>query len=63
MFIGSSNELGQLESGIAAKLMGLVPSAVFGGVVCMLTVVVVTAASKTLRSLNLRDLEQSKPIL
>jgi MFS family permease len=63
MFIGSSNELGQLESGIAAKLMGLVPSAVFGGVVCMLTVVVVSAASKTLRSLNLRDLEQSKPTL
>ena len=33
MFINSSNELGQFESGVTAKLMGLVPSVVFGG--CM----------------------------
>jgi MFS family permease len=33
MFINSSNELGQFESGVAAKLMGIVPSVVFGG--CM----------------------------
>jgi hypothetical protein len=33
MFINSSNELGQFESGVAAKLMGTVPSVVFGG--CM----------------------------
>ncbi len=31
MFIGSSNEIGGFESGLAAKLMGLVPSVVFGG--------------------------------
>ena len=31
MFINSSNELGQFESGLAAKLMGIVPSVVFGG--------------------------------
>ena len=30
MFINSSNELGQFESGIAAKLLGVVPSVVFG---------------------------------
>jgi MFS family permease len=41
MFINSSNELGQFESGIAARLLGVVPSVVFGG--CMtLTVVIVT---------------------
>jgi len=40
MFINSSNELGQFESGIAAKLMGVVPSVVFGG--CMTIFVVVT---------------------
>lgn len=41
MFINSSNELGQFESGVAAKLMGTVTSVVFGG--CMtLAVVVVT---------------------
>lgn len=33
MFINSSNELGQFESGVMAKLMGTVPSVVFGG--CM----------------------------
>lgn len=31
IFIGSSNELGSFESGVAAKLMGLVPSVIFGG--------------------------------
>jgi len=37
-FIGSSNELGAFESGLAAKLLGLIPSVVFGG--CMTLVVV-----------------------
>jgi MFS family permease len=40
MFINSSNELGQFESGVAAKLMGVVPSVVFGG--CMTLLVVIT---------------------
>jgi MFS family permease len=40
MFINSSNELGQFESGVAAKLLGVVPSVVFGG--CMTIFVVVT---------------------
>lgn len=33
MFINSSNELGQFESGIMAKLLGIVPLVIFGG--CM----------------------------
>ena len=40
MFINSSNELGQFESGVAAKLMGVIPSVVFGG--CMTLLVVAT---------------------
>jgi MFS family permease len=32
-FIGSSNELGAFESGVAARLLGVIPSVVFGG--CM----------------------------
>jgi MFS family permease len=40
MFINSSNELGQFESGVAAKLLGVIPSVVFGG--CMTILVVVT---------------------
>ncbi|WP_254245262.1 MFS transporter [Hymenobacter sp. BRD67] len=31
IFIGSSNEIGSFESGAAAKLMGTVPSVIFGG--------------------------------
>jgi MFS family permease len=40
MFVNSSNELGQFESGVTAKLMGVVPSVVFGG--CMTLLVVIT---------------------
>ena len=57
IFIGSSNELGAFESGVAARLLGLVPSVVFGG--CM-TLAVVAATAKLapkLRRLDLRDLQ------
>jgi MFS family permease len=40
MFINSSNELGSFESGVMAKLLGVVPSVVFGG--CMTIAVVLT---------------------
>lgn len=39
MFINSSNELGQFESGITARLMGTVPAVIFGGA---MTVAIVT---------------------
>lgn len=39
MFINSSNELGQFESGVAATALGTVPSVIFGG--CMTLFVVV----------------------
>lgn len=35
MFIGSSNEIGQFESGLTARLMGTVPAIVFGGCVTL----------------------------
>jgi len=38
IFIGSSNELGEFESGLAASFLGLVPSVVFGGVMTLVTV-------------------------
>ena len=52
MFIGSSNEIGAFESGFAAKLMGVVPSVIFGG--CMTIGVVATTAWKAakLRTLD-----------
>ncbi|HSU27593.1 MAG TPA: MFS transporter [Chitinophagaceae bacterium] len=36
IFINSSNELGQFESGVAATLMGTVPSVLFGGSMTLL---------------------------
>lgn len=38
MFINSSNELGQFESGVAAKAMGVLPSVIFGGAMTLLVV-------------------------
>lgn len=52
-FIGSSNELGAFESGLAAKLLGLVPSVVAGG---MMTLGVVSAM--TWRMPELRRLKR-----
>jgi MFS family permease len=52
MFINSSNELGQFESGLAARLLTTVPSVIFGG--CM-TILVVTIA--WIKAPKLRKLE------
>jgi MFS family permease len=49
MFINSSNEIGQVESGVAAKLMGLVPSVVFGGAMTLLVVIVTWFKAPKLR--------------
>jgi hypothetical protein len=35
IFIGSSNEIGSFESGVAAKLLGTVRSVIFGGLVTL----------------------------
>jgi MFS family permease len=43
VFIGMSNELGELESGVAAALIGAVPAIVAGGAVAVLVVGVVAA--------------------
>jgi MFS family permease len=53
LFIGSSNELGAFESGVAARAMGLVPSVVFGGVMTMLVVVYTWIKAPKLRELKL----------
>jgi hypothetical protein len=49
MFINSSNEIGNFESGVAAKLMGIVPSVVFGGAMTLLVVIVMWFKAPTLR--------------
>ncbi len=52
MFINSSNELGQFESGVAAKLIGVVPSVIFGGCMTLLVVLITWAKAPTLRKLE-----------
>jgi len=52
MFIGSSNELGAFESGLAARLMGTVPSVVFGGTVTLLIVGVTSLRAKALKAFH-----------
>lgn len=53
IFIGSSNEIGAFESGFAAKLLGLVPSVVFGGSMTMLVTGITARFAPKLRKLNL----------
>lgn len=38
IFVGSSNEIGAFESGVVAKLMGVVNSVIFGGIMTLLVV-------------------------
>ncbi|WP_413584429.1 MFS transporter [Bdellovibrio sp. HCB274] len=53
MFIGSSNEVGEFESGVAAKFLGTVPAACFGALMCLLTVGIVAWKSPTLRKMDM----------
>ena len=53
IFIGSSNELGSFESGVAAKLMGLIPSVIFGGSMTLAVVGAVRNLAPKLKSLRL----------
>lgn len=53
IFIGSSNEIGAFESGVAAKFMGVVPSVIFGGIMTLFVVFFVLLMSPKLRNLSL----------
>lgn len=57
IFIGSSNEIGEFESGVAATYLGVVPSVLFGGTMTLVTVGVVFWKAKELRSLDLSKIE------
>lgn len=52
IFIMSSNEMGQFESGLAAKLLGVVRSVVFGGTMTLLIALSVGASNKKLRNMQ-----------
>ena len=53
LFIGASNELGALESGVAASLLGVIPAIVAGAVVTLGVVAVVAVFLPDLRRLDL----------
>ncbi len=58
VFVGTSNEIGELESGVAAHWLGTVFAVVGGGVMTLLTVVGVAYVWPSLRRLGaLEDLE------
>lgn len=56
IFIGSSNELGAFESGLAARLMGLIPSVIFGGTMTLVVVATTAYFAPELRKLDLQKL-------
>ena len=56
IFIGSSNEIGEFESGVAAKFMGLVPSVIFGGCMTLLVVLFTVFKAPKLRALHVQSL-------
>lgn len=55
IFIASSNEIGAFESGFAAKIMGLVPSVVFGGSMTVLIVLLTAWLIPSLRKLSFAE--------
>jgi MFS family permease len=55
IFIGSSNEIGSFESGVAAKLLGTVRSVIFGGLITLGVVGVTAWSIPPLRRLDELD--------
>lgn len=53
IFIGSSNELGSFESGVAAKLLGLIPSVIFGGSMTLIVVAAIRKFAPKLKNLSI----------
>ena len=52
IFIGSSNEIGAFESGVAARLLGAVPAVLLGGFVPILVVALIAWRVPELRRLK-----------
>ena len=57
LFVGSSNELGSFESGLAARIMGLVPSVVFGGGMTVLIVLATAGFAPKLRKMEIKGMK------
>ncbi len=57
IFIGSSNEIGAFESGATARMFGLKPSIILGGVLTIGVVLVIAKLAPKLRKLNIDSLK------
>lgn len=70
VFIGSSNEIGAFESGLAASWLGVIPAVWLGGVVTLLVVGLTALLAPKLHALNLdpryhspvEETEQQQPL-
>ena len=58
MFIGSSNEIGDFESGMAAKLLGTIPAVLFGGTMTLMIVTVTFLKTRKLIPLSLNQIHE-----
>ena len=58
IFIGTSNEIGAFESGVAAKLLGTGPSVVAGGCLTLATVAAAALFAPKLREMDLDGLRR-----
>jgi hypothetical protein len=56
IFINSSNEIGAFESGATARLMGTIPSVIFGGSMTILIVIFTYFKTKRLIPLSLKQI-------
>jgi len=56
MFIGSSNEIGAFESGATARLMGTIPSVIFGGTMTLMVVTITYLKTRKLVPLSLKEI-------
>jgi hypothetical protein len=59
IFIGSSNEIGAFESGVAARILGTVPSVIFGGIMTLVVVALTMAWAPQLR--KMREIDSINP--
>jgi MFS family permease len=56
MFIGSSNEFGDVESGFAAQIFGTIPTVLFGGCITLAVVTFTYFKTKSLLPLKIGDI-------
>ena len=63
IFVGSSNEIGAFESGVAAAWLGVVPSVVLGGALTMVVVAATAWLNPALRRLGPMDPADESAIL